>query len=256
MTDGITLPPPGSTRVDALADAKQVYDVLRNGGITIVANRVGYGIWAGSEEAADLVYRTKQRGGHKRHALTVDEVGQREIHDLPEERQAMIECVTQDYDLPLGIVAPYRPDNPLIQRLSPTMLKAATASGTIGMLINGGVIHTEVGRLAYQDRFLVFGSSANVSGTGTKFRVEDIQSELREIADLIVDYGLRPLHYYQRSSTIIDFGKMEVIRIGSCYELISDVLQRHFGVELPPDPGTAANPSGHLKEFDLPAWDQ
>ena len=41
---------------------------------------------------------------------------------------------------------------------------------------------------------------------------------------------------------------MEVVRIGSCYEVIADVLARHFGVELPPDPGLEALPSGHLRE--------
>jgi hypothetical protein len=39
------------------------------------------------------------------------------------------------------------------------------------------------------------------------------------------------------------------VRIGSCYELIADVLKRHFGVVLPADPGRDVNPSGHLQEF-------
>jgi hypothetical protein len=43
---------------------------------------------------------------------------------------------------------------------------------------------------------------------------------------------------------------MEVIRIGSCYELISDVLRRQFGVELPPDPGSRRC-VGHIDEFAL-----
>ena len=47
---------------------------------------------------------------------------------------------------------------------------------------------------------------------------------------------------------MIDFTTMEVVRIGSCYELIQDVLRRHFKVELPPDPGLDALPSGHVRE--------
>jgi len=39
------------------------------------------------------------------------------------------------------------------------------------------------------------------------------------------------------------------VRIGSCYELIADVLKRHFDVDLPADPGRKVNPSGHLNEF-------
>jgi hypothetical protein len=81
--------------------------------------------------------------------------------------------------------------------------------------------------------------------------VEDIQPEIRAIADVTVDYGLRKHHIYRRSATILRFGNgdPECVRIGSCYELIADVLRRHFKVELPPDPGHDANPSGHLQEF-------
>jgi hypothetical protein len=65
---------------------------------------------------------------------------------------------------------------------------------------------------------------------------------------VVIDYGLQKYHRYRRSSTMIDFTTMEVVRIGSCYELIQDVLRRHFKVELPPDPGLDALPSGHVRE--------
>ena len=94
----------------------------------------------------------------------------------------------------------------------------------------------------------LFGSSANLTGTGTRFRAVDIQPEIRGAAAVVIDYGLQKFHRYRRSSTMIDFRTMEVIRIGSCYELIAEVLQRHFGVELPADPGLDALPSGHLRE--------
>ena len=69
-----------------------------------------------------------------------------------------------------------------------------------------------------------------------------IQPEIRGCAEVVLDYGLQKYHRYKRSSTMIDFTTMEVVRIGSCYELIQDVLGRHFGVELPPDPGLDALP--------------
>ena len=116
------------------------------------------------------------------------------------------------------------------------------------MLVNAGPFHAEICRLARQEVHPLFGSSANMTGTGTKFRVEDIQPGLRAVADHIVDYGLRKYHVYRRSATLIDFTTMEVVRVGACYELIADVLLRHYGVALPADPGLAALPSGHLRE--------
>jgi hypothetical protein len=159
--------------------------------------------------------------------------------------------ITQDYDLTLGAVAPYRPDHPLLARLDAVTLAASTGNGTLGMLLNGGQLFDEVCRLSHEAVLPVFGSSANLTGTGPRFRVEDIPQELLDIADVVIDYGLRKYHVYQRSATILRFGSggVDVVRIGSCYELIADVLKRHFGVALPADPGRHVNASGHLEEF-------
>jgi len=241
-------------RLDIESDIQRVFTVLQSGGIVICPNTVGYGIWGGSPEALERIYVTKGRGPHKRNAIITDEIGQREIHDLPRIKQEMIECVTVDHDLPMGVIAPYRPEHPLLKKIDPALFEASTANGTIGMLLNGGRMHTAIGRLSREALHPVFGSSANRSGTGTKFRLEDVQPELRAIADIQVNYGLRRYHLYQRSSTIINFTDMSVLRMGSCYDLICDILKRHFDVDLPADPGREANPSGHLQEFALPAF--
>jgi tRNA A37 threonylcarbamoyladenosine synthetase subunit TsaC/SUA5/YrdC len=113
--------------------------------------------------------------------------------------------------------------------------------------MNVGALEEEMARLALAETQPLFGSSANLTGTGTKFRAEDVQAPIRDCADLVIDYGLRKYHPYRRSSTMIDFTTLEVVRIGACYELIQDVLRRHFSVELPPDPGLEALPSGHTR---------
>lgn len=237
--------------LDIKADAGRIFEVLQRGGIAIIPNDAGYALMGGSAEAVQRIFVAKKRGGHKRNAMLCSMPTQRELHVLDERCQAMIETITQDYDLTLGAVAPYRADHPLIQKLDERLLKASTGHGTVAMLLNAGQLFEEVCRLCREAALPVFGSSANLSGTGPRFRVEDIQPELRAIADVIVDYGLRKHHIYQRSATILKFGNGEVecVRIGSCYELISDVLRRHFDVELPADPGRGANPSGHLQEF-------
>ncbi len=187
-----------SQRLDVDADMQRVFAVLRAGGIAICPNTVGYGIWGGSPAAVERIYRTKERGPHKRNALITDEIGQREIHDLEPRKQDMIDCVTVDHDLPMGVIAPFRKDHPLLQKVDPSLLPASTANGTIGMLLNGGKIHTVIGRLSREALHPVFGSSANLSGTGTKFRLEDVQPKIRAIADIELNYGLRRYHQYQR----------------------------------------------------------
>lgn len=238
--------------LDIRADARRVFETLKDGGIAIFPNDVGYALMGGSWPAVQRINHVKGRGGHKRNAFLCGLDTQREMHVLDSRSHEIIEALTVDYDLPLGAVAPYDAAHPMLQHVPPGLLETSTANGTIAMLLNAGPLFRELCRLSREALHPIFGSSANLTGTGPKFRVDDIQAPIRDIADLVVDYGVRKYHTYNRSATILRFPEVEVIRIGSCYELLADVLRRHFQVELPPDPGREANPSGHLQEFALP----
>ncbi|VTU21603.1 Sua5/YciO/YrdC/YwlC family protein [Variovorax sp. PBL-H6] len=239
------------SRLDIAGDARRTIDVIRDGGIAIVPNDTGYACCGSSMDPLKKIYDTKRRGSHKRNAMAADLETQRELHTLPPRAQQMVEALVVDHDLPLGVVGTFRHDHPLIRKLDDDAIKASTAAGTIGTLVNAGVFHAELCRLSREEVVPLFGSSANLSGTGTRFSVEDIPDELKQIADITVDYGLRRYHIYRRAGTLINFETMEVIRIGACYELISGVLKRWFDVDLPADPGVDALPSGHLDEFAL-----
>lgn len=238
-------------RLDIPGDATRALDVLRNGGVVILPHVCGYGIFAGSEDAANLIFNTKQRGGHKRNTLLANADLQRELHVLDQRTQDMIEAITIDYDLPLAAIAPFRADHPLVKDLSAEFLAGSTANGTINLFCNAGTLPVELCRQARAFDQIIIGSSANLTGTGQRFRVSDVQPEVRAIADLIIDYGLGRYHAVKRSATIINFATYEVVRIGACYEQIADILKQHFDWEIPPDPGLTENPSGHLHEFAL-----
>src|SRR5690349_16698030 len=238
--------------IDVRGDAERVFNVLKGGGIAIFPNDVGYALMGGSEDAVKRINSAKGRGGHKRNAFLCGLDTQRELHVLDERSREMIEAITSDYDLPLGAVAPFDPGHPMLRNVPPGLLATSTAQGTLAMLLNAGPLFREICRLSRDNLHPIFGSSANLTGTGPKFRVDDIQPVIREIADITVDYGIRKYHTYKRSATIIRFPELEVVRIGSCYELVADVLRRHFKADLPDDLGTDANPSGHLQEFALP----
>ncbi len=242
------LNPTVGPRLNIEDDIRRAWEVLGSGGIAIIP-AMGYGLLAGSPAAMRKAFDTKRRGTHKRHALTVDLIGEREIHILDSRKRDMVDCLTVDYDLPVAVAAKYRTDHPLIQKIDPEVLSSCTANGTIATLLNAGPVNTGIGRLAREALHPVFGSSANISGTGTKFRIEDIQPEIRSIADIEIDHGLRRSHVYGLSSTLINFEDMSVIRVGAYYEIISDVLLRHFGVVLPPDPGREKSPHGHLVQL-------
>jgi tRNA A37 threonylcarbamoyladenosine synthetase subunit TsaC/SUA5/YrdC len=238
-------------RPNIVKDASHAFEVVKSGGTAIWPNDVGYGIVGSTKEALQKIFVTKGRGDHKRNALLGDLTTQRSLHRLDTRSQEIIETITVDFNLPLGAIGPFQPEHPLLKRVDPELLNASTANGTVGMLLNAGPIYNELCRLSREQVIPIFGSSANLTGTGPRFRVEDIQPEILAAADVIIDYGLRKYHHYQRSATIIRFPTMEVVRIGICYELISDLLLRFFKIELPADPGRDVLPSGHLREFEL-----
>lgn len=238
-------------RLDIAGEARDALGILQSGGVVILPHLCGYGAFGGTEEAANRIFSTKQRGSHKRNTMLCDMDTQREVHVLDRRTQDMIEAIAVDYDLPLGAIAPYRTDHPLLRDLGDGLLKGSTAHGTINLYCNPGAFPDALCRLARDAGQVIFGSSANLTGSGQKFRVDEIQPEVKAIADMIVDHGLCRYHMYRRSATIINFAKLEVVRIGCCYEQIADILKRHFGVEIPADPGFADNPSGHLQEFAL-----
>ena len=234
-------------RLDIAGDARRILDVVKAGGVCVFPTDVGYAGVGGCEAALMRFFRAKGRGAHKRNAMLGSLAIHDEVHDMPARAREMIRALVLDHDLPISAIGPFRAGHPLPRALEPQALAASTENGTLAILMNVGALEGEMARLALEENQPLFGSSANLTGTGTKFRAQDVQAPIRDCADLVIDYGLRKYHPYRRSSTMIDFTTMEVVRIGACYELIQDVLRRHFGVELPPDPGLEALPSGHTR---------
>ncbi|KAJ5197631.1 hypothetical protein N7449_008110 [Penicillium cf. viridicatum] len=218
------------------ADAQRVFQVLESGGVVILPTEVGYGLMATSAEAIDRAFAAKRRRtGHAQGLYGTHDL-QRELHILDERRFEMTRVLVEDLDMSFIGVAPCREDHPSVQALSPQTRSKITKDGTIAMFISCSSLLKEICRLNAPSGQLMVGSSANVSRGGQKFRVEDIEDEIKEAADLIVDYGLQRYHVYGRASLIMDFGQMSIIRMGSCYELFRERMRKFWGVDLPEDP--------------------
>lgn len=222
--------------LDIAGDAERAYAVLEAGGIAILPMDVGYSLTGGSEAALEKIFKTKGRTREKLNAMIGDMAIHQEVHVLDQRGRDIVRAITVDYDLPLGTIAPCREDHPLLAKMTATAFERSSKTGTIAMLMNSGPFHAEISRLSLERGHPLFGSSANRSLTGTKFRVEDIEPELREIADICIDHGLRKFHLYRASSTLLDIETMTVVRYGACFELIACIVRRHFDVELPPPP--------------------
>ena len=220
----------------AREDAERAFSVLEKGGIAILPMNVGYSAIGGSAAALKKIFDTKQRTPSKLNAMLGDMELHRELHLVDDRGRDVVRAIVDDMDLPLGAIAPARMDHPIFKKMEADSMERSSLDGTVLMLLNAGPFHEEICRLSRAASHPLFGSSANVSLSGTKFRVEDIEPEILEIADIVIDHGLRPFHLYQSSSTLLNLETLEVVRFGACYELIADVVARYFSVELPPPP--------------------
>lgn len=224
---------------DLEADARRAFDALKAGDIAIVPNDVGYSILGGSAPALRRIFATKGRAASKLNAMVGNTDMHRELHICSQRGREIVAAITADYDLPLGCIAPCRIDHPLLRVLPADALAASTRDNTLVILLNAGKFHAAITRLSFNEGHPLLGSSANRSLSGTKFTVEAIEPEIKAITDVIIDHGLQKYHTYAASSTLLNVETLEVVRVGSCYESIRYVIERHFGVTLPPPQGVA-----------------
>ena len=222
------------------ADAQRAMQAMQDGGIAILPNDVGYSLIAARASALQTIFKTKGRAPQKLNAMLGNDDLHRALHVVSTRGREIVDAITLDYDLPLGLIAPCNVDHPLLQKLDPDILGRSTRDNTLLMLLNAGPFHREITRLSLERETLLFGSSANLSLHGTKFRVEDMEPQVLAIADIVVDYGLMKYHQWRASSTLLNCETLEVVRHGSCFENIADILQRHFGIRLPARPTPSA----------------
>ena len=134
--------------LDISGDAQRAFSALQKGGIAIFPVDVGYTIAGGSQESLLRIFNTKGRQATKLNAMVGDMEIHRSVHLLGQRERDMVSTLTEDYDLPLGVIAPYDKKHPMIGRLDPASLAGSSREDTIAMLVNAGPFHAEICRLS------------------------------------------------------------------------------------------------------------
>ena len=159
----------------------------------------------------------------------------KEIQIIDSWKYDIIKAVIFDNNLPMATVVPFKRDHPMFKNIDSWVLKNSTKVGTLDMLLNAGEFHNEVTKQSLELEMPILGSSANTSLNGSKYNLDDIDLPVINAADILIDGGTSKYENEKgRSSTIIDFGNFETIRIGVCYEKIRKVFSK-FSVDLSMD---------------------
>ena len=218
---------------DMKSDAARVIDAVEAGGVGIVPLDVAYAITGNSEEAMRRIFTAKQRSFEKPSGMLSNWQLFNDIQICGERERAVVNCIINDHGLPMSTVAPFRADHPLFAGVAPFVIENSSKAGTLDMLLNAGELHEELTSQAYARGVPLFGSSANTSLQGSKYRLEDIEAPVREAADIALDHGTSKYANDEgRSSSIIDLRDFKTIRIGVRYERIAEILLQEFDIDL------------------------
>lgn len=226
-TDGHIDPLTRATHVTAMLE------VLANGGVGIAPLDVAYAIVGSRATAIKRIFAAKRRSYDKPSGLLATWEMSQAIHLLPDDKRDMIRTLIVEDGLPFSVVAPFNATHPFFDDVDPFVMANSTKAQTLDMLLNAGQFHDELARQSFTKGMPVFGSSANTSLTGSKYRLEDVDVDVREAADISVDYGTsRYANDEGRSSTIIDFRDFTVIRSGVEFSRICASFLNRYGVTL------------------------
>lgn len=213
------------------AHAAQALDVIAGGGIVIVPLDVAYAIVGHAPEAIGRIFTAKQRSYDKPCGMFGAPAIAREVHELPAETFALIDRLAAT-GLPFSIVAPVRADHRFFAGTDAFTFARSSKNGTLDMLTNAGQWLAEMARQSWARGMPVFGSSANRSLAGSKYRLQDVEPEVLAAADLAFDYGTsRYATPDGLASSIIDFRDFSVVRVGHRFAEVEATLAA-FGVQL------------------------
>jgi tRNA A37 threonylcarbamoyladenosine synthetase subunit TsaC/SUA5/YrdC len=216
---------------DIAGDAARALDAMEAGGVAILPLDVAYAVVGTTEQAVRRIFAAKNRSYEKPSGMFATWELSREIHVLPAKHHAIAEVIVQDYRLPFSIVAPFRTEHPLLRRVEPFVLASSTKAGTLDMLINAGPWHDAVAQEGIRRGRAVFGSSANRSLSGSKYRLADIEPEIREAAAIAIDGGTAKYANPEGvSSTIIDFRDFHFVRRGVQWQPLAEIFRDRFGI--------------------------
>ena len=220
---------------DVTEQSRQVLKVIKQEGVAIIPLDVAYAIVGNSKKSIETIFKCKKRSFDKPSGMFSNYELLKDIQVIASWKHDIIKAVIFDNDLPMSTVAPFKPDHPMFRNVDSWVLKNSTKIGTLDMLLNAGEFHNEMTKQSMELEMPVLGSSANTSLTGSKYNLDDIDPPVFAAADILIDGGTSKYKNEKgRSSTIIDFGNFETIRIGVCYDKIRTIFSK-FGVDLVED---------------------
>lgn len=169
-------------------EAHQLYTLLADGGLALTRTSTGYGLVAMRSEAVRRIYALKGRAAVKP-CVTVATMTI--LDDIakplaPDTRDWLIGAARR---WPLALINELNPDSKLLASWEPFVRGQCTKVDTVASFFGVGELVSRAADIAFQHGELLVGSSANRSGTGNNYTIDDVPEEMRTSVDGVFDFG-------------------------------------------------------------------
>lgn len=194
-------------------DAHSLYRVLQDGGLALVPTLTGYGLVGMTADAVGRIYRLKSRPAEKP-CVTVGSLAVLDDVAVDIEPAMRDWIASTSARWPLALVVRRNPHSTLVAQLDPFVLSQCTKGDTIASFFGVGPLLTAAAALALADGRLIIGSSANQSGAGNAYTLDDVPETMRQDVDLLVSHPPPPSSPTRQGSTLLDLTSRQILRRG------------------------------------------
>lgn len=206
--------------------AERVLDVIERGGLVVVPFDVSYAFLAGTLEPLQRIYQLKLRPGSKSCPILSSWQQFEAMARATREETKRIKSVV-DAGLPVGVLAQPDWSSPVARPIPEECRHLLEHKNRVALFLNMGGMSAEILEAADRRGMRIFGSSANISGTGNSFSLDEVPTSILDSTDLICDAGrCRYANPERLSSTIVDLATGKITRAGILHEKIKERLAR------------------------------
>jgi tRNA A37 threonylcarbamoyladenosine synthetase subunit TsaC/SUA5/YrdC len=212
-------------------DARALYALLAEGGLTLAPTATGYRLVAMRSVAVRRLSQLKSRLASKP-CVAVGVLG------VLDDVTTGLDAATRSWVAaaaarwPLVVVARLNPRSPLLSRTEPHVVAQCTADDSIALLLGAGPLLTTAAALALRDGHLLVGSSAKAAGTSHNYLIDEVPLPMQQGVDQVFKATTpAPATALRLASTTLDLRTGVFLRRGVAHEAIERAwVRRERGV--------------------------
>ena len=202
--------------------ADAVLDVLQGGGLAVVPFDVSYAFLGATRDALERIYALKLRPGSKPcpmlaswdHFVDVSAAGAKQVAAMKRIDAA---------GLPVGMITAPNADSAVVRSIPSDCTDMLVKDGRLALFINMGGLSDLLIEVADAAGVRLFGSSANLSGTGNSFRLDEVPESMLANVDITCEAETcRYANPERMASSIIDVEGVSFVRRG----ILADEIER------------------------------